>query len=56
MTADMYSLARRTTFGLRVLLAVVTALLATGCGPALSPDHPLAVRVVVPPDVEVLAL
>lgn len=52
----MYSLARRITFGLQALLAVVTALLATGCGPGLSPNRPLAVRVVVPPDVEVLPL
>ncbi|MFK0249599.1 ABC transporter substrate-binding protein [Amycolatopsis azurea] len=52
----MHSPPRRIALGLRILLAVAAALLATTCGPTLSLEHPLAVRVLVPPELDTLPL
>ncbi|RSM80534.1 hypothetical protein DL991_10480 [Amycolatopsis sp. WAC 01375] len=52
----MHSPFRRIAISLRVLLVIVTALLATGCGPAFSPEHPLAIRVIIPSELDALPL
>ncbi|MFI7121909.1 ABC transporter substrate-binding protein [Amycolatopsis sp. NPDC049868] len=53
----MVTVARRFTAVLHVVLVIGTTLLATaGCAPAFSPEHPLAIRVIVGPDLDTLPL